>query len=183
MSGSLVAKRYATALLGLVDTDPTAGTESADHALIVLDALSELYQDASIGKVLSSPNMPKDLKLQILEHVASKTSASETLLRFIKVVVEAGRVRIFASINGVFQELLDQSRNIVDARMISVVPIDASIQQKTVAQLEKLLGKSVRLTTYEDKSILGGFILKINNKVIDLSLKSRLNKMAKAAIV
>ena len=67
MSDILVAKRYAKALFKVCGSDDGV----LDEAQKVLDSLSQLFTDASIGKVLTSPSMPKDIKLQIFNPLSN----------------------------------------------------------------------------------------------------------------
>ena len=179
MSDILVAKRYAKALFKVCGSDDGV----LDEAQKVLDSLSQLFTDASIGKVLTSPSMPKDLKLQILEHVAGKVGSHKDITNFLKVSVDAGRIEIFAQLNGVFRDLLNDRRGVVDATVSSVVALSQEELQSTKENLEKLTGKKVRLKAHLDPELLGGILVRIGHKVIDLSLKSRLNRVARSAIV
>lgn len=179
MSDILVAKRYARALFKVCGENES----TLNEAQKALDSVSELFSDDSIGSVLISPNMPKDLKLQILLHVVAQITSSAVIENFVRVAIDAGRVEVFAGLNQVFEQLLNDSRGIVNATVSSVVALTEEEKTEIKSNLESLIGKKVRLTADLDPELLGGLVVKIGNRIIDLSLKSRLNRVARSAIV
>ena len=180
MSDTLVCKRYAKALFRLCEGNQ--GLQ--DEALSVLNGIADLYKDDSICKVLVSPSIPKDLKLQVLEHVNTKEGkGSSQITNFIKVAVDAGRVEIFKDLSVVFRNLLFDSRGITEAIVTSVTPLSDDDVEATRKNIENLTGRKVDLTFEQDPELLGGFIVRMGNSIIDLSLKSRLNRLARGAIV
>ncbi len=181
MSNSLIARRYARAYYRTLAADNDE--IELKKQLEGLEALAQLFTNPSIKKVLVSPVMPSDLKIQILEYAVQNASGGAMLLRLIKTVVDAGRVGIFADLADIFRELINERIGVIDAEVVSVIDLSDTEKQSIERQLESLTKKKVNLTFDIDKDLLGGILVRMGNDVIDMSLKSRLGKVARNAVV
>lgn len=179
MSDILVANRYARSLFKVANNDDA----KLDNFLEVLNSIKDLFDDPSIKRVLVSPVMPKDLKLQILEYICTKAQAHTDIVNFVKVTVDSGRVEVLNLVLDAFASLLNERNGVTDATVYTVKALQEKELQDVAAKLEKLLGKKVRLDSEIDPGLLGGLVVKVGHNVLDLSLRNRLNRVAKTAII
>ena len=93
---------------------------------------------------------------------------------FLKLLVQKKRAEILPEIAEEFQIMVDDDKNISHGTVISAVELDAELQGKVQATLEKLTGKKVELTASVDPSIIGGVIAKVGDLVLDGSIKTQL---------
>lgn len=178
MSGSLVANRYARALFRLYDQS----LEPAKKQLEALAIMAALFEEKKIKGILVSPVIKKSHKKEIIDVVLEKAGGDETLQRFTDGVIEAGRVPMLQYLHTAFSEILNEKEGVVDANVVSVVPLNADQMENLSRALGQSSGKQINLTGSVDPAILGGLVIKIGNNLIDLSLKSKLEAMAQNAV-
>ena len=179
MNQLVVAKRYAQALFRLIQND-------ADLSKIVLDVLEnihEISQDSFVRSVLISPIVKAETKKDIFDEILSKLNAPDILKNFFGELTQASRVGVVPHLYPVVKELLNNQQGIVDGEIYSVVPLDEKDLQRVRETYQIKLGKKLNLKQVIDPSILGGLKLKVKNHLVDLSLKTDLDQIAKTAVL
>ena len=84
---------------------------------------------------------------------------------------------ILPGITDQYQELLDAQQGIERAETVTAIPLDDDEQRRVTEMLSAMSGRDVRLTTRVDAEILGGMIVRIGDRVMDGSTRSRLRAM------
>ena len=87
------------------------------------------------------------------------------------------QVHILPSIADRFQEMMDAHNGVARAEAVSAVPLDDEQRAKVAEALAEMSGADVRLTNRVDPEILGGMVIRIGDKVLDGSARSRLQNM------
>lgn len=177
MSSSLIANRYAKALMKISDGD----TALAEKALIFLQTCDEIFSLPEARRVLKSPVMPPDLKKSLLNFAAEKSQSKKEFGAFAEQVVDAGRTGLLPEIFKAYKKMLDDKRGVAEASAITAEPISDTSRKELIAALEKIFQKKINLESAVDKSVLGGVVVSVGNYTIDLSLKNRLNSVAEFA--
>jgi F-type H+-transporting ATPase subunit delta len=177
MGSSFIANRYAKALLSISEKD----TNSADKAITFLDLCDQLFEVEETRKVLKSPVMPPDLKKSILAYAANVARAPDEFVNFTNQVVDAGRTAYIPQISKAYREMLASKRGYATATAISAEPMTEAVKVELKRALEGIFSKKITLSNEVDRNVLGGFVVKIGNYTIDLSLKNRLNSVAEFA--
>lgn len=178
MSSEIVAKRYASALMDLTKTDPTLQAQIDD----LFESILSLFADKEIKKVISSPIVNPELLKAIFANVNEQIKAPEVLKQFIRVLIETRRTALIPEIKKAFHAQLMTAQGFVEATVVTTVALDAAELDQIKANLEGKLKKKVVLATAIDKTILGGFVIKIDNSLIDMSLRTKLDNMTKFAV-
>jgi len=177
MSSSLIANRYAKALMKLTD----GNSALAEKALIFLQTCDELFAMPDAKRVLKSPVMPPELKKSLLNFAAEKTQAKNEFGAFAEYVVDAGRTGHLPEISNAYKKMLDDLRGVAEASAITAETMSEAARKELVAALEKIFKKKITLDSAIDKSVLGGVVVNVGNYTIDLSLRNRLNSVAEFA--
>lgn len=178
MSANRIAMRYARGLYRL-----SAGDQSrAQSAYEALAAVAEIFNIEASARVLKSPVMPADLKEALFNAAISKSGASDEIKRFCATVVGAGRVALFPTIVTLFKELLDEASGKVNAKLVSAVELGQKEIADVKAALSQALAKKVEIQPIVDSSLLGGFVVRIGNLVLDYSVKTKLDALAQNAV-
>jgi F-type H+-transporting ATPase subunit delta len=170
LKNATIAKNYAEALL-------TAAEQLGQVEPIgrLMDAVAGAIQsDETIAVVLDSPRVTKAVKIRLLAE-ALEGAAPVEFVRFLGAVVRRGRQGLLQDIALAYQALVDVKENRVHAGVTLSVPADASLQQRIIERLGKVLGKEVRAHFRPDPRILGGVVVRVGDRVYDGSLKRRLN--------
>src|SRR4030042_1357483 len=171
---------YAEALLQVARAE-----EAVDRIEEELTRLKKaLDSNAELREFLNNLQITSDGKKKALFQIFGE-AISPITLHWINMVVDQGRQRRLPTIIEVFFNLAQEAREKVTAEVITSIPLPEDLIERFQKELSKASKKQVFLKPLVDESILGGVIVKIENKVIDGSVKHRLeeikNEMIKTA--
>lgn len=169
MSELIPAKRYAHALLQLAASEGIVPQVEEQ-----LRAFADLYeQDESLRTLLEHPRIPLDRKRVVLGELVSEKFV-RPLVETFYFILEKGRIRLLPALAQVFRELADRAGRILRVEVSSFLPLDESQQRALEEKLVRLTeGHRIELSVTEDRSLLGGLVVRIGNTVIDGSLAGR----------
>ena len=167
-----VAGRYASALFSLARDERK--TDEVAAALSTFDAL--IAESEDLQRLVRSPVFSAREQVKALAAILERAAIAGVAANFIKLV--AAKRRLFA-IRDMIRDyglLYDAGRGVAHAEVTSAEPLDHA----NVAALKETLrvasgGKDVRLTAKVDASIIGGLIVKLGSRMVDGSLKTKLN--------
>lgn len=178
MKNYLIAERYAGALSGVIESDAEAEAAAAS-----LEDFRRLYVgNHELYNVLTNPAMNMNKIQAVLSAVLAKLGASDTVCHFLKVLAQRGRITLLEDVCEVFQEKVDLRVGRTYASVTTAMPVTDAQKAALREKLQALTGKTVRMTMTIDKEILGGAITRIEGKIIDGSLKTRLERLKTALI-
>lgn len=172
MKGVRAAKRYAGALLGLSSEMKKVDEVAADMRLVHDSIMSshELYL------LFRSPVVNRFKKREVVEQLFAK-KVNPLTLSFLILLVDKGREAFVDRIAAEFAVLLDQLRGIVTAELKAPYEFDRKTTSQIQARLEKLVGKTVRISFASDRDLLGGFLVQIDDTVYDGSVRRQLENL------
>lgn len=168
-----VAGRYATALFELALE--SGALDSVDADLSRFSAL--LAESADLNRLVKSPVFAAEDQLRAVSAVLDKTGIGGLVGNFIKVA--AGNRRLFAvpsMITG-FRQLLAKHRGEVTAEVTSAEPLTEAQTTSLKDALKAQIGKDVTLSASVDPALIGGLIVKVGSRMVDTSLRSKLNSL------
>jgi F-type H+-transporting ATPase subunit delta len=174
MSATLIANRYARALLKMSESDAGLALRAENF----LNACESLFEVSEAKKILKSPVMPQDVKKALLAYAAETSGAGKEFTNFAAIVVEAGRTTMIPDISRAFKHMLAEKRGVAEATATTAEPLSSELSSELNQTLEKVFKKKITLRNEVDKKVLGGVVVSVGNYTIDLSLKSRLNSVA-----
>lgn len=172
MATPRVAHRYAKSLIDLAQVHSTVDEVAADLQTIsgALEASDEL------GLLLASPIVQGDKKRQILEAIF-KDAVSSLSMSFIRILVEKGRESILPAIADAGTDLVRRLKNIQVAEVITAAPLDDATRNLILAEVKKIHEGEIELQELVDEDIMGGFILKMDDRMLDASTRRQLQLM------
>jgi F-type H+-transporting ATPase subunit delta len=166
------ARRYAGALF--------AAASKARHIENVqsdLDAIMQLWSaNAQFAATLQSPLAPNDSKHALVDSLF-KTSADPVTLAFLHLLVDKNREEVLPLVQEEFARLADDASGTVRAHAEVALPIDDSEKAAIQAALQKRTGKNVSLSVSVNPAILGGVLVRLNDTVIDGSVRGTLENL------
>jgi F-type H+-transporting ATPase subunit delta len=139
--------------------------------------LREFYLLSNVKEIFSSQAVPLALKEDLLEYALLKFPQSKDLEKSIRVLRGAGR---FFLLPRVLQEYLlqaDSHAGVVDAKVSSAVKLNSKQELSLKLVLEKIFKKKIRLHLTQETSLLGGFVVRVGEKVFDLSLHKKIERL------
>jgi len=166
------ARPYAKAIFALARKSNTLAATSAS-----LIRAAEVVADSRVHALLGSPHVTA---AQLAEFVTGVTGAGldEHGRNFIALLAQNRRLGFLPEIAALFEQMKADVENAVDVEVVSATALNAEQESRYAAALQKKLGRSVRLHTKVDGSLLGGAVLKAGDLVIDGSIKGRLERLA-----
>ena len=170
MSTPRAAKRYAKSLFSLAEE--RGAIEHMENDVRQLhDAITNSHE---LEMLLKSPVVKAGTKENILVRIFDQ-NISELSLEFVKILVRKGREPILPAI---IQETLSLVRNMRNVRLAEVktaVPMDDALRERVSKALKHLHDGDVELQETVDPSLLGGFQLLMDNRMIDASIKREID--------
>lgn len=183
MSDGIIASRYAKALLKLVDE--TGNGERVVHEVQMLqDALGNV---PDLRRVVDDQNaVTPEQKITLLETVLKQSMSSE-LGKFIGLLMKNGRITDIRLIFNSFISLYYKSRGIIRGRLVFPSADPSPNGSEDLAAMIKDLvesrtGKKLLLRTEIDGNLIGGFILEVEDQLLDASVSHQLDRIRKQFI-
>jgi len=171
MSTSRISRRYAQALFELT----REGVALQDD----LAAVAAVVGCEEVVALLDAPQYPASLKQQVVIKAAGGKICGE-VERLVALLVSRNKACLLPEITAMLEALIHQSERELDADVTVAVPISKTVQNKLSKALTASTGQSVRLSVNEDKSILGGMVIRIGDRKIDYSLRTKLAGLRRA---
>ncbi len=169
---SRISIRYAKALFSLAQDENKLNKIAND--LIVLKDL--LVESKDFEAFISNPLISGHKKAEIMKELFSGKIDTLTL-NFLFLLCDKKRVSVLNSILERFDALLLDFRNQIVAEIASPSVLDQKQLDAIKANLETMTNKSVLLETKEDPALIGGFTVKIEDVIIDNSIRYQLAKL------
>jgi F-type H+-transporting ATPase subunit delta len=164
-----IARNYAQALFELGERHD----ETERYADLIEGLTGAIESVPAVRVALESPRVPKPKKQEILTKALQKY-ASEPFLRFLQAVVKRGRQGILPAISREYLELVDEKFNRMHAGVTLAREPDKKLQKAVQDKLSEVTGKEVIPHFRTDPAILGGLILRMNDRIIDGSLRRKM---------
>ena len=172
MPKSTSAKRYAQAIFDLaVDRD------RVDEWAGDLAAISEAVKDNELRDFLQHAKVPLANKLQVISEAFS--SADPIVQNLVSLLISRGLTDQVGQVEEWYLRLLNQRRGREDVEVWSAVDMDDVEKDRVKNFLEQLLEKEVELHIQVDSEILGGLVMRVGDKLIDGSARTRLERMGR----
>jgi F-type H+-transporting ATPase subunit delta len=125
-----------------------------------------------------SPYFSSAEKVAGLKRAVSDVDAE--LINFLELLIEKQRMPEIFRIRRQLDELWKQENRRIDVTVTSAVTLEPAVVEKVGAEIERQTGQKVELSSSVDPEILGGIVLQVGNKVLDASIRSRLEKLRKS---
>jgi ATP synthase F1 delta subunit len=105
--------------------------------------------------------------------------AEPELVNFLGLLAEKHRMPVIFRIRDRFDDLWAQENRRLEVTVTSAVELDPELVQRIGSEIESQTGQTVELESRVDPDILGGLVLRVGNKVLDASVRNRLEKLRK----
>lgn len=174
---SRVAIRYSKALFELALQKGKLSEIEKDLLLVK----EQIKQNEEFHSFLINPLIQNKSKTDLLIN-SFKNSVNELTMNFLILTSKKKRSEYLEDIIKNFETLALEHNNIVSAEVFSAVPLSTEQNDQIRENLKTKLGKEVQLNEVVDKSLLGGFIVKIRDSVVDYSLKRQLERLKEKMI-
>ena len=172
MRYTAVARRYAQALFSVARK---AGQEEKIRK--ALKSLEDALKENDFQKIIYHRLIPPEQKEQLLQ--ALLPNPSPIVKNFLRVVLSRGRERALIPIAQEYDKILDKIAGIKRIEVSTAYELPPEQKEEVEREMAKLAGARVRLIWQVNPSLLGGLSIRLNDRVVDASVKKRLELLAK----
>jgi F-type H+-transporting ATPase subunit delta len=172
-----LAERYATALFELAQDD-----HQLDQVAKDLDSLRKLIDSSDdLKRLVRSPVFSRDDQANAMGAILDRAGVHALTRRFVLFVASQRRLFALQDMARSFAKQLADMRGEMTARVTSAKQLSTTQVAALKATLKSAFGgRDVALDTQVDPSLLGGIVVKVGSRMIDSSLKTKLNNLAHA---
>jgi len=143
-----------------------------------LDFLTHVIKDPLVAQVIKNPKVSKESLRNILLDICREKISSEIAMNLVKMLIDNNRLSIIPHLAEQYEQLKAEHLGYATVDLISTYQVKAHQRQTIESILKKRLGKAVDINTTIDRDLIGGWLIRIGDQVIDLSIKGRLQQLA-----
>ncbi|HEY1690962.1 MAG TPA: ATP synthase F1 subunit delta [Polyangiaceae bacterium] len=173
MSVSIVARRYAQALLEL-----GAETGTLDRLVDEMSTVATAWEASpELRNALENPLVAHDAKKAVMTELADQIGATVTTKHALLLLVDRRRTTALPYVAQYLRELGDARKGILRAEVTTAAPLSDAYYARLQVQLEKMTGKKVVVDRKTDGSLIAGVVTRIGDRILDGSLRTRLQSL------
>ena len=175
MARRVYARRYAQAVFEIA-----LEAKELDRWRADLRQITRLAEDAVVIAFVESPKIHFGDKARLLSEQLK--GVNPLALNLVYLLAARGRLRSIGDIADDYQRLLDDYRGIEPAEVVTAIPLAEEDKPRLTEHLSAVVGKKVVIKSKVDPSIIGGFIARIDGKLLDGSTHSKLEALKKELV-
>ena len=140
--------------------------------------MSAVLMNKDISVVVDNPKVNKQRLLELMLDICQGHINDENE-NFLKLLIHNNRLNLLTSITKLFEAYKAENEGYIDVEVISAYSLSEEAKHDLTTTLEKTLGKKIHMNVTVDKSLIGGVLVRAGDKVIDGSIRGRLQQLAK----
>ena len=168
-----VAKRYASALLDLAEE--TGVTADVERDLNAFEGF--LSESADLDRLVKSPAFGAEEQLAALTALLDKAKIAGLAANFVKLAAHNRRLFVLPDMIKAFKSLLAEKRGEETAEVTSAAALSDDQVTALKEALSASMGKSVNISAKVDPALIGGLVVRVGSRMIDTSLRTKLNSI------
>ncbi len=141
---------------------------------------AETLANPEVADALANPRLTLGertrLALDLLDGIG------EPARNLVRLLIERRRAGVLGELLEAYDDLTDRDSGLIRADVTTAVPVDAELKKRIARLLGDKLGATVQTEVHQDPDILGGLVIRIGDRVIDNSVRTRLEQLRTALI-
>lgn len=171
-----IAERYAAAVFDIAKEENAIGTLEAN----VDDLAAALADSNDLRDLINSPVYSRDVQGQAIAAVAKKMGLTNILTNTLGLMASKRRLFVLPALITSLRAKISEHKGEVTADVTSAVALSAAQSKKLAETLKAQVGKDVKINATVDEALIGGLVVKVGSKMIDTSIRSKLNSLQNA---
>ena len=168
-----IASRYATAMFDLATEAKALAALEKD-----VDALdAALAESADLRNVITSPIYSRDEAQAAIGAVAKAMSLKDITTNTLLLMASKRRLFVLPALLRVLRDMIADHKGEITADVVSAKALTKTQADKLAKSLKASVGKDVKLNATVDETLIGGLVVKVGSKMIDTSIRSKLNSL------
>ncbi|XP_042388786.1 ATP synthase subunit O, mitochondrial-like [Zingiber officinale] len=145
----------------------------------ILDVVEASKRSPRFSKFIRDMSIPKKTRVKTVTEIFAEAGFSDVTKNFLAVLADNGRLAHIDRISKRFVELTMAQRGEVKVIVTTVIPLPAEEEKELKLTMQDILGpgKTAKIEQKIDTGILGGLVVEFENKVFDMSIKTRAKQM------
>ena len=171
----LIAQTYGQALYELAVEE----NKAAELLEEVKGLKTAFVSDGEFSRFMKLPQITKEQKQEVIEN-ALKGKISDDLMGLLVIMVEKDRFSEVVSVFDYFIDAVMKLMGIGTAKVVTPLPLDEIRKSEIMEKLLATTGyKEIEVTYEVDSSLIGGMVIRIGDRVVDSSVKTRIDNLKK----
>ena len=166
-----IAARYAIAVFELAQEEKSV--EALENDFAALQAMMD--ESPELARLVRAPVFSREDQAKGLNGVLHRMEAAPLTRRFVLMLASKRRLFMLSEVIRAFGQMVAKMRGEVSASVTSARPLNDAEVASLKQILKSKLGRDARLEAKVDPSLLGGLVVKVGSRMIDSSLRTRLN--------
>lgn len=175
MTVNTYARRYSQAIFRMALQEKDLNRWQTD-----LRKVATLLKDSALATLIANPKITGEEKSKTLAQRLGEINP--LVIKLVLLLAAKGKVAAIDDIAEEYQALVDNYRGIEGteiAEITTAIPLDDADKLKIAQRITEIVGKPVQLRPKVDPAIIGGIIIRVGDKLIDGSLRSKLAALRK----
>jgi F-type H+-transporting ATPase subunit delta len=167
-----LARPYAEAIFRLARQNNTLASWSDQLAMG-----ADIVSDARMQVLIANPNISLDKVVEVVLSIAGR-ALDDPGGNLIRVLAENDRLALLPEIRNQYSALRAETEGVLEASVITAMALNKGQLDDLVASLRSKFSREVKVEVQVDPGLIGGAVIKLGDRVIDGSVRGRLQKMA-----
>ncbi len=171
-----IAKPYANAIFEIAQQD-----KSYNDWKVVLEAATAIVINKQMQAYLDSPNASKQDKISTIQKLVASVVSRQLNTKeneFLSLILSNNRETALPSITTLFENKANIFDDTKTFNVISAYELTLAEEENIIADLKTKYNAKISIETTIDELLVGGLIIKLGDKVIDLSIKARTDELS-----
>ena len=143
-----------------------------------LGKIAQLMQDTEFTSLIENPKLPFELKAKLAREILGKMNTMT--LNLVYLLIAKGQLKNVRQLADEYERLLNDHYGIKTAEVTTAIALDNTEREKLSQHIEAIIGKKVNINIQVNPDILGGFIARIDDSLIDASIRNKLEMLKKS---
>lgn len=171
-----IAERYASAVFDIAkESDSIAELESN-----IDDLTAALADSAELGDLINSPIYSRDAQGKAIAAVAEKMALRPVMQNALGLMAQKRRLFVLPALLAQLRSMIADEKGEVTAEVVSAQALSDAQVDALAKTLTSSVGKEVKIKATVDATLIGGLVVKVGSKMIDTSIRSKLNSLQNA---
>jgi len=171
-----IAQRYASAIFEIAkESNALSELESG-----VDDLSAALSDSAELRDLIASPVYSRDAQGAAIKAVGDKMGLMPTMVNALELMASKRRLFVLPQLVAQLRAAIAEHKGEVTADVVSAQALSDAQAAKLAETLKARVGKDVKINATVDESLIGGLVVKVGSKMIDTSIRSKLNSLQNA---
>tara|TARA_Y100001960_G_scaffold250276_1_gene266529 strand:- start:312 stop:911 length:600 start_codon:yes stop_codon:yes gene_type:complete len=171
-----IAARYATAIFEIAKESNALGKLEPN----VADLTAALEASEELRGLISSPLVSRDEQEKAIAAVSQKMGLETVLKDGLALMAQKRRLFVLPQLLTQLSALISEEKGEVTAEVTSAKALTKTQSEKLSKTLAARVGKTVKINATVDEELIGGLVVKVGSKMIDTSIRSKLNSLQNA---